>query len=172
MNQAICPSVKKVLTVGYLLSVFVVTAATSKSRDGGVAPLGSGTTNFSIETNCQPSSEIVAIRAENGTIRRAMTSNRYVNTNPSVTFRSLGFPNQTMLVGTDQYGVDTFAPEKCLVKNTYTRPNPMPIDPASEFVFADPGSLTTYLYDCYEHGNYVCSISLTELPAGELQNVW
>lgn len=165
------PRLKNIFTVVYLISAFMVTAATSKMPPGGTpAAFGlKGITNYSVQSGCPSQADIVAFRVERGSITQTLASDGTLNTTSAVDFTQFGFPNKRVVVGMDQYGADT-SKRKCYVRSKDSQTNPKYDQAQSSYWFVKPGDLTTVLYDCYDSGNYTCSISLSELPAGDLKS--
>lgn len=163
----------KFLTVAYLVSAAVVTVATSKRPEGHDGEPGIlNQANYSVRSNCKaPAANLVsAIHTNDGRITQSLDSDGVTRRSTVTDFSQLGFPQAKIVPGLNTYSNDN--EQKCVVRSRQAIPNPKPSDLDVAFVFIQPGFLSTLIYDCYDRSAYVCSIQISELPAGTLSEVY
>lgn len=172
---------KKFLTVAYLITAFVITAATSKMPDKSNRPTEvikyarkepfSEITNYSVESTCSVKPDTAAIRVKDGAIIEVLTSDGTLVKNPDLKFTDLGFPHNGVVIGLDQDDTTNADGKKCAVRERKQEPFPEYEHSPRDSWFVEPGFLTTTVYDCHEKDKPVCSITFKELPGGDLKTV-
>ena len=161
----------KVLTAAYLISAGVISIATSKAPDGSYGGVSTTQANYSVQSNCNSaaSKSVDAFHVFNGRIASTLDDDGVVRSTTIADFRDLGFPQPAVVVGVDVVN----GARKCAVRSKLKQSNTHPSADDTQYSFIEIGYLTTVNYDCYtEMNSYQCSISLKELPAGDLQAVF
>lgn len=164
------PLLKSISTVAYLFSALAITVATSKGGQAGLGDknvFGLGVTNYAVSSSCSGAIGDIAIRSNAGSIQKSIFLNGQ-STHRPINFKSLGFPNATVLVGTDQIGEGTtckMSGIQSVVNNGYD-------ESQKDQAFYTLGQLTTFTYRCTPASGSACQIILRELPSGRLEDVY
>lgn len=165
--------VSKVLTVAYLISAAVITVATSKRPAGepGIMDSMNSSMNYSIQSNCPGRVGAASVRVSSGAIVESIDRQYGHQMNSAFDFSMFGFPLTEIEMGQDVFSSVGAINKVCRVVNRHYQPNYSNSAEPANPGFENSGWLTTFEYRCSENNVNVCTINISELPAGELANV-
>ena len=164
---------RNLLAIAYLSVALVVTAATSSPSNmngSEIPPIGF--TNYSVRSTCMGAPDVIAVRVDTGLVRSSLSSSGIVASPTQIDFMQLGFPHGQVSVGVMQKGQNDLGIRQCRVKGVTTMTNHFYNAEPGPYWFAQQGLLTTTEYTCTQNGAFDCTISLSELPAGDLAAGW
>jgi hypothetical protein len=154
MKTLIKYELKRILTVAYLISAFVVTAATSKKPDQGYTD-ASAVKNYVVSSNCANSITSAAIQTGGDTIVAALDPSMvYYDVAPN--FRYFGMPVEKMVIGTAVVAGAGNTAYTCAVLQQYPQTT------------ATGTNRMTTVYQCQMSSSDQCQVTFQELPPGNL----
>lgn len=167
--------IKQATTIIFFGLAMIATMATSKKTDR--VPVSNQITNYAVDSSCAGSISQSKIRVNRSKIVEASFPVEFYADGSDTSegghrsFEKLGFQYYSLNIGADSIGKFELTGRDCFVKGQEFATNDSYDPDLGNYWFNKAGFFTKTTYECFDHNQYLCTVSFEELPAGEFSEI-